>query len=131
MYLQFVTVRVDKIQRVAFAVILLSSRCAGIDQTRTKRLEIGLRYRECNVVISRIQGTVGEIGFEGKAQPKIARRQVCTSVPARHWPQAKNFGVEAKSAVQIDYRQRDMIQTRNHTEEANTQGYVNPDVARI
>jgi hypothetical protein len=84
MYLQFVTVRVQKIQRVAFAVILLPSRCAGIDQTRTKRLEIGLRCRECNVVISRIHGAVGEIGFEGKAQPKDRPppgMHLCTSVP--------------------------------------------------
>jgi hypothetical protein len=121
-YLQFVTIGVQKVERVAFAVILLPSGCTSIGQTRTEQLEVGVRYGECNVIISRIQGTIGELRLERKAQPKISRCQVCTSVPARYRPQAKNVGVEDKSAVQIGYRQRDVIQARNHSQKANTEG---------
>jgi hypothetical protein len=124
-YLQFVTIGIQKVQRVAFAVILLPSGCAGIGQTRTKWLEVGFRYGECNVVISQIQGTIGEVHLERKAKPKITRCQVCTSVPARHWFQSKNVGVEDESAVQIGYRQREVIQARNHTQKANTDGCGN------
>jgi hypothetical protein len=120
-YLQFVTIGVQKVQRVAFAVILLPSGCTSIGQTRTEQLEVGVRYGECNVIISRIQGTIGELRLERKAQPKISRCQVCTSVPARYWPQAKNVGVEDKSTVQIGHRQREVIQARNHTQKANTE----------
>jgi hypothetical protein len=120
-YLQFVTIGVQKVQRVAFAVILLPSGCAGIGQTRTQWLEVDVRYGECNVAIRRIQGAIGELHLERKAQPKITRCQVCTSVPARYWPQAKNVGVEDKSAVQIGYRQREVIQARNHNQKANTE----------
>ena len=67
MDLQFVTVRVEEVERIALAVILLPEFGASIDDAGTERLKISLRYRECDVVAGRILRTLWDVRFQGEA----------------------------------------------------------------
>ena len=120
MNLQFVTVRIKKVERVALAVILLPLLRSGIRQARTKRVVVRCRYGKRDVIVGRIQRALNQFRFECQAYPEIARSEVRAFVPPRHGTKPQSLAVEAECAIQIDDRQRYMIQARNHMQKANT-----------
>ncbi len=120
MNLQLVTVRIEEVERVTLAVILLPLLRSGVDQTRTKRLVIRRRHGKRDVVVCRIQRAFNQFRFEGQTHPEIACCEVCTFIPASHGTKPQSFTVEAECAIQIGDRKRDVIQARNHIQKANT-----------
>lgn len=114
MDLQFVTVRVEKVERVTLAVVLLPLLRSVVDQPGTKRLVVRCRYGKRDVVVCPIQAAFGQVRFEGQTYPKIACSEVRALIPASYWTKPQSVAVEAECAVQIDDRKRDVIQARNH-----------------
>ena len=120
MNLQFVAVRIKKVERVTLAMILLPLLRSGIRQARTKRVVVRCRYGKRDVIVGRIQRALNQFRFEGQAYPEIACREVRALVPPRHGTKPQSLAVEAECAIQIDDRERYMIQARNHMQKANT-----------
>jgi len=120
MDLQFVTVRVQKVERVTLAMVLLPLLRSGVDQPGTKRLVVRCRYGKRDVVVCQIQGPFRQVRFEGQTYPEIACSEVRALVPASCRAKPQILAIKAECAIQIDDRQCDVIQARNHTQKANT-----------
>lgn len=114
MNLQLVTVGVEKVERIAFAAILLPLLCSDSHEALTKRMKIGHGDGECNVIVGRIRGAAGDIGFERKAHPEVACTEIRAFIPACYGKQTKDFVIEAKCPIQIGYRQGYVIQPGDH-----------------
>lgn len=120
MNLQLAPIRIEEVERVAFAVILLPLLRSCVRQTHTKSLVVRCRHGKRDVVVCRIQSPFGQVRFECQAYPEIARREVRALVPPSYWTKPKHLAVEVECAIEISDRKRDVIQASNHTQKANT-----------
>jgi hypothetical protein len=114
MNLQLVPVRIEEVERVTLAVILLPLLRSGVYETGAQGRIIRSRHGKRDVIVCRIQRAFRQFRFESQAYPEIARRQVRALILAGYGTKTHDFAVEAKGLLQIDDRKRYVIQARNH-----------------
>lgn len=118
--LELVPSRIEKVERIPLAVILLPLNDSPAEKAFTKPRKVFCRDGQRDVIVGGTGRSLGERGFQIQANPYITRQKVRSLVPTRDRSQAEHVDIELESSIQIRYGKRDVIDARNHGSEAIT-----------
>ncbi len=113
MNLQLMTIGVQKIQRFAFAMVLLPDlHCRGFDPLY-ERSEVALANSKGDMIVGRAKRS-RYIALQRKTDPHITCKEVSPSIPTCNRFQSKHSPIKIERTIQVGYRKRDVIEPRNH-----------------
>lgn len=129
MRLELVAVRIEEINRIALAPVLLPFRDAVRPQPVQERCEILLVETECVVGVIRLR-TGGFQVVQRQAKPQVAEREVGAGIPGGVEAKVKEAVIKIDASAEVRNGQRQVIQSSQHVfflDELSQRGAV-PDV---